>query len=58
MSEQNKQIKVGSDALLCGVYDNTLTQRRERYDAGKLISYLPCDDKMRDNKHFPWGMLC
>ena len=40
---------------LCGVFDNLSTMRRERYEDGKLISFLTCDDKMILNTHFPWG---
>jgi hypothetical protein len=55
MSEQSERMKVASDALLCGVFDNTETMCRERYDAGNLTSSLPCGDGMRHNQHFPWG---
>jgi hypothetical protein len=41
--------------LLCGVFDNAKTMRRERYTDGILTSSLPCDEKMRTNKFFPWG---
>jgi hypothetical protein len=39
--------------MLCGVFDNLSTMRRERYEDGKLISFL--DAEMIRNTHFPWG---
>jgi hypothetical protein len=42
-------------AGLEGIYDNTTTMCREKYDAAMLTSSLPCDEAMRSNKHFPWG---
>jgi len=41
--------------ILDGVYDNTKTNRRERWTNGKLTSFLSKDKKMIDNEFFPWG---
>jgi hypothetical protein len=43
------------ESVLCGVFDNLSTMRRERYEEGKLVSFLACDDKMSRNPHFLWG---
>ena len=46
---------VTSSDLLCGVFDNLRTMRRERWTDGVCTSWLPCDDAMKTNNHFPWG---
>ncbi len=43
------------ECVLNGVFDNTTTMKRERYCNNELTSSLPCTDKMRNNKFFPWG---